>query len=368
QLRFDEKRKAWLHWKTHWWQVDDTAAVHLAKLAALTRLNNAPLLAVKAEQYKEAKYALRSLDQHKLKAALESAQSEEPFRDTHEPWDANPWLLGVANGVIDLKSGALLPGEPSQRVSQHSEIAYDPAAKCPRWLRFLDEVFEGNTEVITFMQRAFGYSLSGSVEEQCLFFLYGPGLNGKGRIILILKHLLGSYYHDVGFDFFTLSRGYTPHPEQMAACAGRRVITASETGEQGRFNEARLKAMAHGDPLSTRAMYDARFDTLPTAKIWLNANHLPEVRDDSLGMWRTFRIIEMLRKFEGAADDKRLIDKLYAEGPGILNWAVRGCLAWQQDGLGRPRAIEVATKTYEEESDPLREFIEACCVITPESR
>jgi putative DNA primase/helicase len=271
----------------------------------------------------------------------------------------------VANGVVDLRTGELREGRREDRITRHTIVAFDAAAASPRWHQFLEEVFDGNKELIEFLRLAVGYSLTGETREQCFFVLHGRGANGKSVFLEVLRHVFGPYAFDPGFSAFEDTRGYPPHSEQVAELAGRRFITASETRENSHLNEQRLKALSHGDTTSAAFKHGKRFEFRPQGKIWLALNHRPRISDDSLGFWRSVRLIPFEKQFLGQDADTDLAEKLKAEAPGILAWSVRGCLDWLEDGLRRPAAVATATDAYQAESDPLGEFLESRCVLGP---
>ena len=252
-------------------------------------------------------------------------------------------------------------GHPDDRITEHSSVPFDPDGRCSRWLAFLDEVF-GDAEIIDYIQRAVGYSLTGDTREQCLFLCHGKGSNGKSVLLAILRALVGKYGHNAPFSLFEM-HGRTTIPNDVAALAGRRLVTSSETNEGTRLNEARVKAMTGGDKMTARFLYGELFEFVPAAKFWLAVNHKPGVTDQSHGFWRRVRLIPFLRLFEGPTDDKTLESKLRVELPGILAWAVRGTLEWHKRGLDAPAAVQQATQEYRNESDPLAQFIDEACVV-----
>jgi putative DNA primase/helicase len=363
KLRFDHKRKRWLGWRTHWWEQDTTEQVLIgAKNAARYRLKAASELEDDEERRREVKWAVQSESRYRLGAMVEQARAESPLAEVGENWDSDPWLLGVGNGVVDLRTGTLRPGRPEDHITVHLNIAFDPTAQCPRWLQFLDEIFLGNKEMVDFMHRAIGYSLTGDTREQCIFLCWGSGANGKSTMLELLHYVLGDYAFNLPFSAFEL-QARSGIPNDVAAMAGRRFVTAVETSETARWNEARIKALTGQDKITGRFLYHEHFQFTPTAKFWLAFNHKPVAKDDSYAFWRRVRVIPFTRQFKGAEADKDLLRKLQAEAPGILAWAVRGCLEWQKHGLGMPPAVEEATEAYREESDHLGRFVEECCLV-----
>jgi len=370
-LRYDHRRGTWLVWLGNWWAEDrDGQALRWALEAAEWRARNAyDGLSNDPDAARASfEFALRSRNANRLRACLEVAKALHPLADEGAQWDADPWLLGVANGVLDLKTGRLRPGRREDKIRMHANVVYDPDAECPRWRSFLREVFQDDEELIAFVQRAVGYTLTGLTEEQCLFLLHGKGANGKSVFLQALRSVFGDYAYDPGFAAFEDPGRHPPHPEALAELEGRRFVTASETREQTRLNEQRLKVLAHGDTVSARRLYRDRFEFEPACKLWLAVNHLPRVGDDSVGFWRSIRAIPFRRQFLGSDADKHLPEKLQAEASGILSWAVEGCLAWQEEGLGLPQVVVQATDAYQRDQDPLAEFLAARCLVRPDCR
>jgi putative DNA primase/helicase len=365
RMLYDHRRNQWHLWGDHCWRADrDCEIYRLAKGAARERYRLAGSIQDLPARRAAAKWAIASESRQKLEAALSLAQSEKALADTGDGWNADPFLLAVGNGVIDLRPGNLRPGRPEDRISFHSDINYDPAATCPRWLRFLEEIFDGNGELIDFIFRIAGYSISGDTREQVIFVNYGSGSNGKGILLNTLRRVLGDYGHNMPFSTLEQQdRGGIPN--DLAALVGRRFVTASETNQSARLNEARVKALTGCDPITARFLHGEWFTFQPVAKFWLAVNHRPRISDDSFGFWRRVRIIPFLRQFSGADADLRLDDKLTPEMPGILSWLVRGCLAWQRRGLDPPACVKVATEEYREDSDLLADFISERCITEP---
>jgi putative DNA primase/helicase len=363
QVRYDHRRGRFLLWQNHWWQPDQDAAVlRRAKQTTRTRLRWAADVEDQDQREKEVRWALGSESHSRLTAMLAQARSEHPITDPGTDWDSRTDLLGVANGVVELRTGELRPGAQADRITMHTEVPYDATAECPRWLRFLGEVFLGDQELIDYVHRGIGYSVSGATREQCLFICYGGGSNGKTTFLGIVRHVLGDYGHNMPFSALELS-GRAAIPNDVADLVGRRLVTASETNESARLNEARVKALVGEDPITARHLHQEFFTFRPVAKFWLGVNHRPRVSDDSHGFWRRVRLIPFVRQFEGASVDKRLADKLLAESAGILAWAVRGCLEWQRRGLEPPAVVINATAEYQRDSDPLGGFLEEACVV-----
>ncbi len=364
-VRFDHRRGRWLLWRTHRWCPDvDEEIRRLSKLSSRDRFRSAAVCEDLKERERIAKWAIQSESRSKLDAFLALAKAETPIADGGDNWDRDPFLLGTPNGVVELRTGELRPGRQDDRLTMSTDVPFDPTATCPRWERFIAEVFGDDDELIGFVRRAIGYSLTGTTEEQCLFLCYGSGANGKSTLVGTLTSLLGDYGWNMPFSTIEQHQRASI-PNDMAALVGRRFVVASETNDGTRINEARVKALTGCDPITARFLHAEFFTFRPVAKVWLSVNHKPVVSDDSHGFWRRIRLIPFQRTFPV---NPALAMELHAERSGILGWAVRGCLEWQQHGLQPPRIVSDATKEYACDSDPLAEFIAEFCLLGAESR
>lgn len=368
KIRYDHLRGKWLWWRKHYWQEDKNGLVYRLVTKTIRRLYRRSVKIKNLDKrHKLAKWAIDSEQRFRLEAAVALARNIKPIADDGIDWDNNPWLFAVKNGVIDLKTGQFRKGFPEDRLRLHSDLKYDPDAQCPRWIQFLNEVFCDDDELVDYIWKLAGYSITGVTKEQVYAICYGKGANGKGRFFTALRYVLGSYSYNAPFSTFELVNRASI-PNDLAALERRRFVTSSETNENTRLNEARLKSLSGEDAITARYLHQEFFTFIPVCKIWLAVNHKPRVQDDSYGFWRRVRLIPFEREFKGEDDDKDLGEKLQAEAQGILNWLIAGCLEWQQRGL-EPTPIKIANATseYEAESDPLNQFIEDCCLVKLEA-
>lgn len=358
----------WLVWSGHRWSPNSTGDIDRFALATVrARQDAARLIPSKDGPSNEAKWALGSESARRRRDLVALARAERPIATRFEEFDRDPWLLGTANGVLDLRTGDLRPGRPSDMLTKSVGYDFDPSARCPRWLRFLDEVFGGDRDLIGFVQRAVGYSLTGDTREQCLFLCHGRGANGKSTMLSTLRAVLGDYAANTPFSTFELG-DRSGNTNDLAALAGTRLVSAAETSEARRLNEARVKAVTGGDPVTARFLYTEFFEYVPTYKIWLSMNALPTVAGVDEGIWRRLRLIPFRVSFKGR-EDRTLEATLRAEAPGILAWAVDGCLQWQAMGdLGAPSAVLDATEAYRAESDVIGRFLEDRTASDPDPR
>jgi P4 family phage/plasmid primase-like protien len=360
-LRFNHSRDSWLVYDRNIWRRDlDGHVYRLALEFVRSRQLEAVTISDRKTKEQTLKFAVRQESKAALDRLVGLAKNFKPFADVGDQWDVDPLLVGAPNGVIDLRSGRLCSGDPADRITMSLGVPYDPYAEAPRWYRFLSEIFCADQELITFVQRFMGYCLTGLTTEQALAVFYGRGANGKSTFLSAVGFIFGDYCHNLPFSAIELKQRASI-PNDLAALDGKRFVTASETNDGTRLNEARVKALTGGDRISARFMHSEWFSFRPVAKFVLAVNHRPSVSDDSVGFWRRIRLVPFQQSFYGARCDDRLEQHLRSEGPGILRWAVEGCLAWQQGGLGTANAIRDATSTYQMDSDPLSEFLSDCC-------
>ena len=309
-----------------------------------------------------AKHAMNSESEKRIRSMVALAQSEVAIKP--EQLDLNPWLLTCLNGTIDLKTGELLPHQREHLISQLAPVNYAPYESCPLWLSFLDRIMDGNDHLISFLQRAIGYSLTGETSEQCMFIFYGSGANGKTTFLQTINAMLGEYAMQTPTETLLIKRRGAI-PNDVARLKGARFVTASEAESEQRFAVSLIKQMTGGDTISARFLHQEWFDFQPTHKIFLGTNHKPEIRDTDHAIWRRIRLVPFEVTIPEAERDLNLVEKLKAELPGILAWAVKGCLNWQNEGLGTPDEVRTATEEYRNEMDVLSEFLSDCCIEGP---
>jgi putative DNA primase/helicase len=244
-------------------------------------------------------------------------------------------------------------------MTKASPVAYDKTATAPTWDTFLERVVP-DADVRRFVQKAIGYSMTGDVSEQVLFFLHGGGANGKSTFLNAILHALGDYGRQSAPDLLMFKYG-NEHPTAQADLLGRRFVTTIEAQEGRRMAEVMVKQLTGGDMVTARRMREDFFSFAPTHKIWLAANHKPVIRGTDYAIWRRIRMVPFTVQIPAAEQDPMLPAKLEAELPGILRWAVEGCLAWQREGLEPPAAVRAAVDEYRSEMDTVGQFIEERC-------
>lgn len=372
QFLFVHSDKIWLQWDGMRWakceQGEERAA---ARQIALEGLDDAQA-AMKAnptdrtrDDWRQATSVFRNEKRHD---ALLRVASSEPDMSISNPGklDANPYLLGVRNGVVNLKTGELLPASPGMLISRQAGAAFEHAP-CVQWLSFLHDVFEGDAEVLDFVQRAAGYALTGLVDEEKMFFLFGQGANGKSVFANVLHAVFGEYAVNVRSSLLTRDlRGQNSEGErEKIRLPGSRLALINEVGSHDMFDDARLKELVARDPIGARALYGESYQFMPTHKIFLRGNHQPGAVDSGDGFWRRMVLIPFKRQF---AEHERIPDLerriLEAERDGVLGWMVEGCLAWQRGGLRIPNSVLAASDEYRRDTDLMGEWLETCCKRT----
>ena len=276
--------------------------------------------------------------------------------------DRDQWLLGAQNGVIDLRTGRLLPHNRKFMLTTLSPAIFDAEATCPRWETFLSEIMAGDEAMVAALQRLAGYFLTGDISVQILPIFYGPGGNGKNVFLDTLMGLMGPLAAEAPEGLVTARRS-DEHPTEIADLHGKRLVVASETEEGRKMRIGLVKKLTGNKYLKGRFMRQDYFQFERTHKTILVTNNKPLVTETSNAIWRRLRLIPFVVTIPEARQDRRLTEKLVAEWPGILCWAVRGCLDWRarQCDLELPAAVQEATEEYRDESDHVADLVTECC-------
>lgn len=366
RFRYDHTSGHWLVWNGRYWAADQ---VKEADSAALQTVRARRYAAIQILDSKEASrrliWAFQSESVKLRTNLLKTAQAMKPISSETKDFDNDPFLLTVANGTLDLRKGELREADPGDLITRATEVAYSLDATCPRWERFLLEIFSDDRELVDFIQRAVGYSLTGETREQCLFILYGEGANGKSTFVETIMELLGTHAATARFSTFMVQSYSGGGRNDIARLAGARFVKASEAEQEGRFDEATLKEITGGDRITARFLFKEYFEFKPQFKLWLATNHKPAIRGNDHAIWRRIRLIPFTKQFAGPERDPHLPEKLRRELPGILRWALVGCLNWQRQYLGIPRLVGEATRDYRQQSDQIGRFLHERCVMDP---
>ena len=295
---------------------------------------------------------------HNIKTALEKeVQHYVPIMQNL--LDRHKMLLNTPTGVIDLNDFSVRKATPKDYFTKSVNANFDKSAKCPVWDKFLETIFSGDKDLIRYVQKAVGYSLTGSTAEQCAFFLYGTGRNGKSTFIDILRELFGDYARNIQPETIMIKNNNGINSD-IARLKGARLVTTVEPNEGLKLNEGLLKQLTGGDIITARKLYAEEFEFKAEFKLWMATNHKPIIRGTDLGIWRRVHMIPFTVVIPENEVDKQLTEKLMQELDGIFTWALRGLSMYNRDGLKMPSAVQQAVEEYKKEMDVVSRFLDEC--------
>jgi putative DNA primase/helicase len=370
-VRWYDDGKRWYVWDDRRWFADDVLTVQRwAKetIRAIPSVEGHVVEEVHSGITDMHSYARKCETNDKLHAMLNIAKAEQGVPMRIADFDTNIYLLNCLNGTLDLKLLSLREHDRLDLITKITPIPYDEHATCERWEQFLREIFDNDEEMIDFMQRAIGYSLTGDITAQYMFVLWGQGANGKSKIIDTIRKLTGDFGYHSPIDTFMMRPTPASNSNDLAALRGARLVTASETNEGARLNEGLIKQCTGGEPITARFLNKEYFTFPPHFKLWFSVNHKPTISGSDYALWRRVLLIPFTVQFK-VGDPRRddyLQDKLDAELPGILAWAVRGCQKWMSSGFVIPDKVRMATDEYQLESDSIGTWLVECCDLGPD--
>ena len=360
-IRYHYKNKCWMIWDGKTWCKDDKQQIK--------NLADKMIREVKKEYFdelgkddKKAEVILKNFKHLSSTsgkdAMLKEAMHIQSIATTNTDYDTNPYLLNCENGVVDLKTGTLLPHDKRYMLSKNTHVNVDFNGKPKEWINALNGIFQNNEGVLSFVKKAVGYSLTGDTKEQCFFQCYGNGANGKSVFLNTISNVLGDYAINAQVQSILAKgngNGGNASPD-IARMNGSRFVRTNEPNEGSRFDEGLVKQLTGGDIVTARFLYGEEFQFKSEFKMWIACNYKIVVRGTDKGIWRRMRLIPFEAEFEGKNEDKNLENKIKAEYPQILAWAIQGCLQWQKEGLEMPDEIRIATNEYRDEMDIVRSF------------
>jgi len=345
----------WLMWDGQRWRAEGTlAATHLMRhVCRQTALKTANV-----------KVAAKLSSSSTVSGVERLARTDRRHAATTDEWDADLWLINTPGGVVDLRSGRMRPNDRADRMTKITTATLVAGGTSPNWMAFLDQATGGDPELVGYLQRLFGYCLTGSTQEHTLHFLYGTGANGKSVFVNTLFTILGDYAVVAPMDTFMESRG-DRHPTELAGLRGARFVAATETEQGRRWNESKVKEMTGGDRIAARFMHQDFFVFTPQFKLLVAGNHKPAIRNIDEAMRRRMHLIPFTITVPPAKRDQQLQARLLTERNAIFAWGVQGCIEWQQIGLRPPKCVMDATDEYFEAEDALGRWLDECCLIDP---
>jgi putative DNA primase/helicase len=363
-LRFCHSWRRWLTWDGKRWAKDDTAEVlRRAKDAVFAIYQDVASIRGEANDDKArrqalTKHAVRSEADARIKGQLSLAESEPGIPVTPEQLDTDAYLLNCENGTLDLRTSTLQPHNRTHLITKLVPVAYNPSARAPGSEAFLGRVMAEHQDLIAFLQRAVGSALTADASDQVIFILYGSGANGKSVFLKTVAGLLGDYACWTPAETF-LPKQSDAIRNDLARLRGLRFVASTETDEGAKLAESTVKRIT-GDIVTARFLHQEFFDFTPTFKVFLGVNHRPTVRGSDHAIWRRIRLVPFTIRIPDDEQDPYLADALKVELPGILNWALVGCAAWQRAGLNTPEVVRTATQGYRADEDILAAYLEEC--------
>ncbi|MBG7619020.1 bifunctional DNA primase/polymerase [Herbaspirillum sp. AP02] len=369
-IRYVVETKQWLIWTGNYWmEINNLDIVAMAKTIPMELHVEADQVADDNLRKEMKRHASASEGALKLQHMIELFKSEPNIAVSIDDLDRNRFLFGVQNGVINLKTGEFKEAKREMLITQVSPVTYDPDATCPLFESFMMQIMKKDKELVEYLQKAVGYSLSGSVSEQCLFFLYGYGANGKSTFLNIVRAVVGDYgAQAAGETLLEQNRSSNGPSEDLARLRGKRFVALSEVDDGKAFAEGLFKSLTGGEPITARRLYQGMFEYLPAFKLFLAANHKPIAKSGGHGFYRRLRLIPFEMTIKKEDQDPQLEHKLREEAPGILNWAIKGCLEWQKHGLTSPKAVVRAIEEYESEMNILKAWMAEYVVVDSKYR
>jgi putative DNA primase/helicase len=363
-VRYIPEWGRWIVWEDMRWVVDshDLRLMTLAKstvrdvfLEAATQSDPGVMKAI-------SRHATISHSAPRLKAMLDLVAHDARMCVSTTALDSNPLLLGLANGVLNLKTGRLEANRPELLITRYSGVTHHGQAKCPRFLKFLKKIFRNDRKMIAFIGRVMGYCLTGLTSEQVYFFFFGFGANGKSTLLLVMQKLLGpDLAKQTPPETLMAKTQGTKQSNDLARLLGVRLVIANEVEDGSLLAESQVKQITGGDTVTARFLFKEYFEFNPSFKLIIAGNHKPVIKSTDDGIWRRTRLVDFPVSIPSSERDPGLLTKLEAELPGILNWAIKGCLDWQKHGLQVPETVMKATSANQEEMDWMGQWIADRC-------
>lgn len=363
-IKYSYIQKEWYYWTGKVWQVDNSGEIKKLADVIIDDMKKEAFRADGDIQDELLKWCNRTASSKGKTNMITETQHLEGIPVQPDEFDAYTDYINCQNGIVNLRTGELLPHDSNFMMTRICYTDYDTTCGEPKlWLKFLNDVCNGDKELINYLQKCVGYSLSGSIREQCAFFIYGIGNNGKSTFLDTISDLMGTYASNVQPETIMVKKNDGGANSDIARLKSSRFVTSVEPNEGVRLNEGLVKQLTGGDKVTCRFLYGKEFEYVPEFKIWIGTNHKPTIRGTDVGIWRRIKLIPFEVNIPKDKVDKTLKYKLRKELPQIFNWAVQGCIKWQQEGLELPKCVQEATKEYKAEMDILTNFMEQCVEI-----
>ncbi|MDR1252159.1 MAG: DUF5906 domain-containing protein, partial [Treponema sp.] len=345
-IRYNVAWKKWLVWNGSHWETDEGALIHEKGLESVRNIYDDIL---KTDDWRERleieKYAMLSESMRRREAFVHAASLIKALNIKSDDLDPNPWLLNVKNGTVNVTTGEFREHRQEDMITKIANVEYNPQADCPLWKQFIREIMDYKADVISFVQTAAGWALTGDISEQTMFILFGSGANGKSTFLNTIMNLLGDYALAAPTETFMRKNG-DQNTNDIARLRGTRFVTTTEAEQGRRLSEPLIKKITGNDQMTARFLYGEFFNFMPTFKIFMATNHKPVIKGTDYGIWRRIKLIPFTTRIPEEKQDKHLESKLREEASGILNWLLEGTRRWKQERLKAPPAILNATDEY----------------------
>lgn len=367
EINYNRNNKEWLVWNKPAWTNDESLFYDRYKIC----INSLYQFAKKIKNYDTKKSFEKSIVKfqglRKMYDMLGHALKDKAVNKSDDLFDNQPGFFNCRNKVVNLTQTEfrILEHDPEMLICKQSGYEYDQSAKCPKFLAIMNTIFDGNDQLINFIQRALGYCLTGYTNEQCFFFMYGTGSNGKSTFAEILRLIFGEYFHKANIDIILEQKSQSINND-VAALKGKRLVIASELSSGKRLNESLIKDLTGGDPKTARYLYKEFFTFMPECKIWIYGNHKPIIKGIDEGIKRRLKIIPFIKMIpeEMKRPMNEILEEMKSELPGILSWVLEGYNQWRKDNkLVFPDEVVSTTKEYFEDADKVQIFLDNCCTF-----
>ena len=368
ELRYLNNQNRWMMWNGCCWCSANPG--DLLRLAAQTGVKMGQI--VKMKKNRKLMGMVRAAQSiGGITAMLSLAKGFSELSAAASAFDRSTSALNLHNGTFDLLSGKFSPHNPADMLSKMAAVSYDPEAIAPNWASFIDKIFDGDADLIRYVKKIIGYSLTGETKEQCLFILFGEGSNGKSTFLRIIKWILGEYAQTLPIETI-IARNKPGASNGIARLQGIRLVVANELNHGAKLDEALVKQLTGDEEITARFLFKEYVEFQPQAKIFLATNRLPEIQGNDVGIWRRFRIVPFNHIFRETEQDKNLFITLMQEVAGILNWCLEGYKMYRAEGLELPEAVKQATEGFREQAigdkSAIERFLHECCELDPHAK
>lgn len=363
-IRYVPRWMSWLIWNERFWEKDENGdIIRLAKIT-VEKISGEPSLFKPDDVHK---HFIKSQSKNAIYNMVELAKTETDIPISETKLDTKSDLLNTLNSTINLMTGMQRDFKREDYLTKGLELKFDPLASCPTFIAFLNRIFNNDQELIQFVKRALGYSITGKTSERCIFICYGNGRNGKSTLLDLIQFILGDYALRTPTSTLTAKNNDNGIPNDIARLRGARFVFASETEQTHKLNESLIKDLTGGDIITARFMRAEFFQFKPECKIWIGTNHKPRIHGTDEAIWDRIILTPFTVRIPREEIDIELPAKLQAEAEGVLAWLIEGAKEWYENGLNPPKSVLAATDTYRQESDILGQFIDDCCELLPDA-